>query len=121
MNGVNPKGVREEYADRLGALMASVAEAAVAGAAVAPVLTHKDNKKWPKWRDMRHVLQHDDSGASIDSSVGILNSSREPTRSCSHSQKFTVFDLVFGENRVDGGGLIPCDAVASQSTWHQQE
>ena len=91
--------------------MASVAEAAVAGAAVAPVLTHKDNKKWPKWRDMRHVLQHDDSGASIDSSVGILNSSREPARSCSHSQKFTVFDLVFGENRVDGGGLYPmrCD------------
>ena len=52
MNGVNPKGAREEYADRLGALMASVAEAAVAGAAVAPALTHKDSKKWPKWRDM---------------------------------------------------------------------
>ena len=72
MNGVNPKGVREEYADRLGAPTASAAEAAVAGAAVAPVLTHKDNKKWPKWRDMRHVLQHDDSGASIDTSVAVF-------------------------------------------------
>ena len=75
---------------------AAEAEAAAGAAAAAPAPTPKDNKKvWPKRRDMCDM--NDKNGASIGSprrSQLILNSSWE-TRYCSHSQKFTVFDLVF--------------------------
>ena len=87
----------------------AAAEAVEAGVHQASTPKDSDPVQWPKWRDMCESMKTKRCfDRSLGRQLGILSEILPGRRDgcCSHSQKFTVFDLVFEENRDDGGGLF---------------